>query len=177
MKYRFVDDVIALDVGARPRIEVAKTFASGDDAFSGPAGPDRVPASLLVELMATTGGHLLMRRLAGDRLPLLVAVRECAFGAAAGPDVALRAVAWLEGSEHVLTRDAMAEVHAEVRADELKIASARLRYLCVPLPVDGLGIVEPSAAARSTASRTSSSSPRTAGASCPRTRAARIMAA
>jgi hypothetical protein len=138
VKYRFVDHVIAGGVAAGARLEVAKTFASGDDAFSGPSGPGRVPSSLLVELMATTGGHLLMQRLATGRLPLLVAVRDCAFEAAAAPDVALRSVAWLEGAQDVLGPDAMAEIHAVVDADGVKIASARLRYLCVPLPVDGV---------------------------------------
>lgn len=138
MKYRFVDDMVARDADAR--LEVTKTFASGDDAFSGPGGPGRVPSSLLVELMATAGGHLLMRRLGGERLPLLVSVRECAFEAAAGPDVALRAVAWVEGTEEVMSPDAMAEAHTEIRAGDLRIASARLRFLCVSLPFDGFGV-------------------------------------
>ena len=67
MRYRFVDKVIALALDGQPRIEVEKTFHGDDDVFSGPSGPTRVPDSLLLELMAMTGGPIL-RRLARPAL-------------------------------------------------------------------------------------------------------------
>src|SRR5437899_8851622 len=90
MRYRFIDKVVSLALDGRPRIEVEKTFHGDDDAFTGPSGPARVPASLLLELMAMTGGHLVFHHLGGNRLPLLLKVPECRFERAAGPVVALR---------------------------------------------------------------------------------------
>src|SRR4029077_18802134 len=98
MRYRFIDEVLALDLGAHPRIEVAKTFASGDDAFSGPLGPDRVPNALVLELLAMTGGHLAFRHGGAKRLPLLLKVPECRFERVARAGQRLRAVASLEGT-------------------------------------------------------------------------------
>src|SRR2546422_6167105 len=63
MRYRFIYKVVSLALDGRPRIEVEKTFHGDDDAFTGPSGPARVPASLLLELMAMTGGHLVFHHL------------------------------------------------------------------------------------------------------------------
>ncbi len=43
MRYRFVDEILSLALDGIPRIEVAKSFGPGDDVFSGPQGPERVP--------------------------------------------------------------------------------------------------------------------------------------
>ena len=134
MRYRFVDDVLSLDLGARPRIEVAKTFAPGDDALSGPLGPDRVPNSLLLELLAMTGGHLAFRHGGARRLPLLLKVPECRFEAAARPGQRLRVVACLEGTSALSEDAGMAEASAEVFAGETRVAAGRLLYLCVAVP-------------------------------------------
>jgi len=67
MRYRFIDKITSLTLDGDPRIEVAKTFDAGDDAFSGPSGQARVPESLLLELMAMTGGHLVFRHLGENR--------------------------------------------------------------------------------------------------------------
>ena len=79
MRYRFVDEIVSLTLDGAPRIEVVKRFDASDDIFSGPQGPERVPESMLLELMATTGGHLLFRHLGERRLPLLLKVAECRF--------------------------------------------------------------------------------------------------
>src|SRR2546430_8614133 len=97
MRYRFIDKVVSLALDGHPRTEVETTFHGDDDAFTGPSGPARVPASLLLELMAMTGGHLVFHHLGGRRLPLLLKVPECRFESPAGPGVALRAVADLPG--------------------------------------------------------------------------------
>src|SRR5438132_2325212 len=97
MRYRFIDKVVSLALDGRPRIEVEKTFHGDDDAFTGPSGPARVPASLLLELMAMTGGHLVFHHLVCRLLLLHNKTPECRFETAVGPGVALRAVADLTG--------------------------------------------------------------------------------
>lgn len=134
MRYRFIDEVLSLDLGARPRIEVAKTFAPGDDAMSGPLGPDQVPNALLLELLAMTGGHLAFRHGGARRLPLLLKVPEIRFEAPARPGQRLRAVAHLEGTSSLSDDAGMAEAQAEVFAGETRVAAGRLLYLCVAVP-------------------------------------------
>jgi hypothetical protein len=134
MRYRFVDDVLSLDLGASPRIEVAKTFAPGDDALSGPLGDDRVPNSLVLELLAMTGGHLAFRHGGARRLPLLLKVSECRFEGVARPGIRLRAVASLAGTSSLSDDARMAEARAEVFAGDARIAAGRLLYLCVAVP-------------------------------------------
>jgi hypothetical protein len=134
MRYRFVDEVLSLDLGARPRIEVAKTFAPGDDLLSGPLGPDRVPSSLLLELLAMTGGHLAFRHGGGRRLPLLVKVPDCRFDGIARAGERLRAVSTLEAISPVTEEPGMAEATGEVFAGATRVAAGRLLYLCVAVP-------------------------------------------
>ena len=136
MNYRFIDEVVAFEAGATARLEVAKCFPVESDALSGPLGPDRVPSSLILELMATTGGHLIVRCLARPRLPLLVVVRDCTFATPARPGAMLRASAWLALADAADALDAMVELRAEVRDGDRAIAAAQLRYLCVALPED-----------------------------------------
>lgn len=131
MRYRFIDEIVSV-VADPPRIEVAKTFAPTDDAFSGPAGPDRVPASLVIELLAMTGGQLLFRHLRRERLPLLLKVEDLRFGAAARPGDRLTARVALQGTA---AADTMAQTVGEVRGDRgALVASGRFFYLCVKLP-------------------------------------------
>jgi 3-hydroxymyristoyl/3-hydroxydecanoyl-(acyl carrier protein) dehydratase len=134
MRYRFVDEVVSLDLGEAPRIEVSKTFPPWDDAFSGPAGPHRVPNSLILELLAMTGGHLIHRHLDSSRLPLLLKVPECRFERSVAPGVRLRAAAELIGVSTVADRATLAEASGEVYAGEARVAVARLLYICVSLP-------------------------------------------
>lgn len=134
MRYRFIDRVVALALDGHPRLEVEKTFHGGDDVFSGPSGPGRVPDSLVLELMAMTGGHLVFRHLGGSRLPLLLKVNECRFEGGAGPDVALRAVAELEGVSAISDDARVAETFTEVYAGEVRLATGTLLYVCVSVP-------------------------------------------
>ena len=133
MRYRFVDQILSLGTEP-PRIEVAKTFAPGDDALSGPAGPDRVPPSLLIELLAMSGGQLLYRHLGRERLPLLLKMEDVRFGVAAGPRDPLTATAVLRGMA-AGAADTMAQMAGEVRdASGALVVSGRFLYLCVRLP-------------------------------------------
>jgi hypothetical protein len=147
MRYRFIDEVLSLDLGAHPRIEVAKTFAAGDDALSGPLGKDQVPNSLLLELLAMAGGHLVFRHGGARRLPLLLKVPECRFEGVARPGERLRAVAFLAGTSTLSGDAGMAEAHVEAWAGESRVATGRLLYLCVAVP--GVDLAGFAAGARS----------------------------
>jgi 3-hydroxymyristoyl/3-hydroxydecanoyl-(acyl carrier protein) dehydratase len=139
MRYRFIDKVTSLTLDGRPRIEVMKTFDPGDDAFSGPSGQGRVPESLLLELMAMTGGQLIFRHLGEHRLPLLLKVQECRFDRAVGPGVGLRAVAALRGASAVADDTSVVEAATEVHAGDERVAAGVLMYLCVSVPGVDLG--------------------------------------
>ena len=134
MRYRFIDKITSLTLDGDRRIEVAKTFDAGDDAFSGPSGKARVPESLLLELMAMTGGHLVFRHLGETRLPLLLKVPECRFDRVVEPGIALRAVAALRGASEVAADTSVVEAATEVYAGDERIAAAVLMYLCVSVP-------------------------------------------
>ncbi len=139
MRYRFIDEILAFDTRAGRRIEVAKMFAPGGDELSGPAGPGRVPNSLMVELLAMTGGRLLFERLEGQRLPLLAKVRAVAFHEAVGPGVPLRAVAEVTGIADVAPGVSSAEIKGEIFAGPRRLTTGTLFYLCVTVPGVDLG--------------------------------------
>ena len=114
MRYRFIDEVTALSLDGTPRIEVTKTFDASDDAFTGPGGSARVPESLLLELMAMTGGHLIFQHLDERRLPLLLKVPECRFDGAARSGARLRSVAALRGASAVAEGAEVVEAETEI---------------------------------------------------------------
>jgi len=131
MRYQFVDEILSLAFDTAPRIEVAKRFDAGDDVFSGPGGPERVPESMLLELMAMTGGHLVYRHLDERRLPLLLKVPECRFEGVAAPGDQLHAVATLLGVSSVADGTSVAETEAEVFLASHRLARARIMFVCV----------------------------------------------
>lgn len=134
MRYRFIDEIVALETCEPATIEVRKTFAVGDDALTGPLGPHRVPDSLILELLAMTGGHLVFHCLDRARLPLLLKVQECRFEGSARPGVSLRARAALNGLDRASEATVVAETSGEVHADGTRIAAARLLFVCVSVP-------------------------------------------
>jgi len=138
MRYRFVDEILSLALHGAPRIEVAKCFDAGEDVFSGWQGPDRVPESMLLELMAMTGGHLIFRHLAGGLLPLLLKVPECRFDDAASAGESLRAGAALRGVSSVADGTSVAETEAWVSHDTRPIARARMMFVCQVFASDAI---------------------------------------
>jgi hypothetical protein len=134
MRYRFIDEIVALETCEPATIEVRKTFAAGDDALTGPLGPHRVPNSLILELLAMTGGHLVFHCLDRGRLPLLLKVQECRFEGSARPGVPLRARASLNGVDRGSEPAVVAETSGEVLADGTRVAAARLLFVCVSVP-------------------------------------------
>jgi hypothetical protein len=134
MRYRFIDEIVALETSEPATIEVRKTFALGDDALTGPLGPHRVPNSLILELLAMTGGHLVFHCLDRGRLPLLLKVQECRFEGSARPGVPLRARASLNGVDRASEPAVVAETSGEVLAEGIRVAAARLLFVCVSVP-------------------------------------------
>ena len=134
MRYRFVDEIVTLELGAEPRIEIRKTFDPMDDALSGPAGRGCVPGALILELLAMTGGHLIFHRLGATRVPILLKARDVRFEGDAPSGMALRAVAQLAGLAEVSPTLTTAEAVAEVYANERMMASGRLFYACASVP-------------------------------------------
>jgi len=134
MRYRFIDEIIALDVGPRPRLEVVKRFAPDDDAVSGPLGAGCVPNSLVLEFLAMTGGHLAFRHGGSRRLPLLLKVPECRFESLSRPGQRLRAVAELTGVSALSDDAGMAEARVEAFAGDVCVAAGRMLYVCVAVP-------------------------------------------
>ncbi len=112
-------------------MEVGKTFHSGDDAFSGPLGPARVPNSLVLELLAMTGGELIFQHLARRRVPLLLKAHDVRFESPALADEELRASAELTGVVDVSPSSSTAETTASVHGRAGRIATGRLLYVCV----------------------------------------------
>ena len=134
MRYRFVDEIVKLELGDQPRIEIRKTFDPQDDALSGPGGRGRVPSALVLELLAMTGGHLIFHRLGATRVPILLKAREVRFDGEVPSGRALRAVAQLSGLAEVSPTLTTAEAVAEVYTDDRMIASGRLFYACANVP-------------------------------------------
>ena len=131
MRYHFVDEIVSLALDGAPRIEVAKRFEPDDDVFGGPDGPRRVPDSMLLELMAMTGGQLIFRHLGERRLPLLLKVPECRFDGEAAAGERLRAIASLRGLAPAADGTSVAETETEVYAGAHAIARATLMFVCV----------------------------------------------
>jgi 3-hydroxymyristoyl/3-hydroxydecanoyl-(acyl carrier protein) dehydratase len=134
MRYRFVDEIVSLALDGIPRIEVAKRFDRDDDVFGGPQGAGRVPESMLLELMAMTGGHLIHRHLGRSRLPLLLKVPECRFEGVASTGDELRAVATIRGVASVADGTSVAEAETAVSVEDTTIARATLMFVCIETP-------------------------------------------
>jgi 3-hydroxymyristoyl/3-hydroxydecanoyl-(acyl carrier protein) dehydratase len=134
MRYQFVDEIVSLALDGVPRIEVIKRFDRGDDVFSGPLGPARVPESMLLELMAMTGGQLIFRHLGRSRLPLLLKVPECRLEGVAAAGDRLRSVATLRGLTAVADGTSVAETESAVYVENAPIARATLMFVCVEAP-------------------------------------------
>jgi 3-hydroxymyristoyl/3-hydroxydecanoyl-(acyl carrier protein) dehydratase len=134
MRYQFIDEIVSLALDDIPRIEVARRFDRDDDVFSGPQGPSRVPESMLLELMAMTGGQLIFRHLGRSRLPLLLKVPECRLEGVATAGDRLRSVATLRGLTAVADGASVAETQSEVYVEDVPIARATLMFVCVEAP-------------------------------------------
>lgn len=134
MRYRFVDEVVTLELGEAPRIEIRKTFDVADDALTGPDGPRVVPSSLVLELLAMAGGHLVFRHLGSRRLPLLLKVPELRIDCLPRPGIGVSARARLRGVSDMGDGISVAETEGEVQQAGAPVASGRCLYVCVTVP-------------------------------------------
>lgn len=134
MSYRFIDRVIALDQGPPATIRVAKTFLPEDPCVSGPIHTDRVPASMILEALAMSGGYLIFHRAADGAVPLLLKVEEANFFRPALPGEPLEIVSEILALSRGPDTVGIAQARGEVFSGGERVAEARLLYLCVHLP-------------------------------------------
>lgn len=141
MRYRFVDRVVKLERVHPATITVAKTFPATDDCFTGPVR-EWVPVSLLIETVATAGGHLLVRAIAPDRVPLLVKVDQAVVAESVRPDQTILATVTLGETTGQEETALVAEASGEATVDGRPVLRCRLLYACVRVPgLDPLEVV------------------------------------
>lgn len=134
MSYRFIDRVIALGQGPPATIRIAKTFPPEDPCVGGPIHTGRVPASMILEAIAMSGGYLIFHRAADGAVPLLLKVEEASFTRSVSPGELLEIRAEILAVSKGLNGVGIAQTHGVVLAGEERVAEARLLYLCVHLP-------------------------------------------
>lgn len=133
MRYQFVDRVVAFDPGPPPAMTIEKTFPDGGDCFSGPE-PEAVPASLVVETLAMSGGHLIMRAFAPDRLPLLLKIEHAIVTDRVRPGETIVATVTLRGTAGEGDSAAVAQAEGEACVAGRVVLRCRLLYACVSVP-------------------------------------------
>lgn len=142
MRYRFVDRIVAFDPGPPQALTITKTFPAGDDCFTGPL-PDAVPASLLIETLATAGGHLIRRVLGAGRLPLLLKVEAASDIGAVRPGEPVVAKVVLRGTGGSGEPTMVAQAEGEASVNGRPVLRCRLLYACVkvsdPKPMEEVG--------------------------------------
>lgn len=130
MRYRFVDRVVGFTPPPDATLTTEKAFPAGEDCFTGPV-PDAVPVSLLIETVAMAGGHLLLRVLAEERLPLLLKVEDATVFAPVRPGESVQARAALRGMGKAAESAVVAQAEGEVSVSGRPVLRCRLLYACV----------------------------------------------
>jgi len=133
MRYQFIDRVVAFDPEPPPRMTTAKAFPAADDCFTGPV-PDAVPVSLLIETLAMAGGHLIVRTLASDRLPLLLKVEDATVTDAVRPGETVMATVILRGVSGEGKTAVVAQAEGAASVSGRPVLRCRLLYACVRVP-------------------------------------------
>lgn len=133
MRYRFVDRVLAFDAKPTPTMTIAKLFPPMDDCFTGLL-PDAVPVSLVVETLAMAGGHLIVRAVARDRLPLLLKVEHATVTDAVRPGETVVATVTLRGTTGQDAPALVAQADGEASVCGRPVLRCRLLYACVRVP-------------------------------------------
>ncbi len=133
MRYQFIDRVVAFAAEPPPTLTIAKTFSATDDCFTGPV-PDAVPVSLLIETLAMAGGHLIVRMLASERLPLLLKIEDAAVTGAVRPGETLMATVTVRGVSGEGKTTAVAQAEGEASVSGRPVLRCRLLYACVRVP-------------------------------------------
>ncbi len=134
MSYRFIDRVIALDPGPPATIRIAKTFPPEDPCVSGPIHTDRVPASMILEALAMSGGHLIFHQAADGTVPFLLKVEEASFTRSVSPGELLEVRAEILAVSKGLNGVGIAQTRGVVLAGGEQVADARLLYARIRVP-------------------------------------------
>lgn len=133
MRYCFIDRIVGFDSEPAPTMTIEKTFPATDDCFTGPV-PDAVPVSLLVETLATAGGHLIVRSFAADRLPLLLKIEHAIVTNTVRPGETIVATVTLRGIAGEGDSAAVAQAEGEALVSGRTVLRCRLLYACVRVP-------------------------------------------
>ncbi len=141
MRYLFIDRILEIDAHGGGTITTSKAFPRSEEYFDGTfRRQGEVPASLLLETMATAGSSLLTVRSRYQAHALLLKVNRAAFQrpAHAGDRVVVRSrLAGVQGDwarpDWAADAPSLAEVHAEAFVGGEPVADAALLFVCLPL--------------------------------------------
>lgn len=140
MKFNFLGRVISVEADGGGRIVTSQSFPQGEDYLESPFHPpSQVPATLILESMAASGGRL-VRAVSGEKaFGLVVRVEEARFWSSvkAGEEVLVR-------SELLGIQDksgesfGLARTRSQAFVGDEPVAEARIVFICVPVAGFGL---------------------------------------
>jgi 3-hydroxyacyl-[acyl-carrier-protein] dehydratase len=131
--FQMVDRIVALDPGART-VRAECMVPTESPVFEGHfPGHPLLPGVLMIEIMAQTGGWLVLAVLRFQRMPFLAQVKEAKLRSFVAPGQAMQAEARLvhDGSGYAV-------VSATIGAEGRKVADAEITYRVVPFPNETL---------------------------------------
>ncbi len=144
--FQMVDRIVSLDVTAR-RIAATCQVPEISPVFEGHfPGHPILPGVLMIEIMAQTGGWLILATLRFNRMPLLIQVEKAKMRSFVVPGALLAAEAELlhDGSGYAVVKGSISSRNAAPTNDatlgtgDKKVAEAEIRYGLVPFPNDNL---------------------------------------
>lgn len=140
MRYVLIDRVLAIDSRGAGTIRACKLFPRSEDYYDGTFRPEaEVPASLVLEAMATTGSLLLASRDRYETHGVLLKVSRATFpgrvlaGDRAIVEGRLVAVQPTGSAEAGAADFGVAQVALRSLVEERLVAEADLLFLCVPM--------------------------------------------
>jgi 3-hydroxymyristoyl/3-hydroxydecanoyl-(acyl carrier protein) dehydratase len=141
MYYKFVDRILEVDAHGSGTITTCKTFPRTEDYFDGTfRRKNEVPASLILEAIASTSSFLLIVRSRYRAMGLLLKLSRARFARplSAGDRLVVRSrIVGIQGEwtdPAVTPQDlGMAEIHTRGIVGDGLVAEAEALYLCVPM--------------------------------------------
>lgn len=134
MKFDFLGRVISVAADGCWKILTSRRFARTEDYSDSPFHPPaQIPATLIVESMAASGGHLVGAASGGKVLGLMVRVEEASFFAPvqAGDEVVVRSelLGMQDGTGGSI---GLAKTSCRASIGDKPVAEARIVFLCIP---------------------------------------------